>query len=179
MFPLKQQQQQTLYTVMDMEDTQNLKKKKSLCFQEKTSHSPKRNWFSKEAKWAKYWYEWYDMLNIAVLEDSSNLCAEWLNEVGKPVGSSHARMGAIRDGGQRNIKGEKGGRERTDPTIRKYVLWIRIIVFPKFFPDHRSSWGFFHHHCQEHSEGRAEGNTPSRTKDINSYKWKMWQKVGR
>lgn len=74
------------------------------------------------------------MLNIAALEDSSNLCAEWLSEVGRPFGSGHARMGAIGDGGHRKIKEEKGGCERTDLTIRKYVLWTRIMVFPKFFP---------------------------------------------
>lgn len=51
------------------------------------------------------------------------------------------------------------------------------MVFPKFFSDHQSSHGFFHHHCQEQSEGRAEENTCSQTKDINLCTWKMWQRV--
>lgn len=60
------------------------------------------------------------MLNIASLVDSSeNLCAEWLTELGRTVGSRHARMRAIKGGGCGDIKEERGGCGRNNDTIKK------------------------------------------------------------
>lgn len=58
----------------------------------------------------------------ASLEGSSEgLCAEWLTEVRRPVGSRHAGMRTTRGGSRGNIKEERCGRGRTDHTMRKCV----------------------------------------------------------
>ena len=51
------------------------------------------------------------------------MCAEWLIKVGRPVESRPGGRRAVRGGGWRNVKEERGGCGRNDHTVRKCVDW--------------------------------------------------------
>lgn len=73
-------------------------------------------------------------------------------------------MRAISSGSGGTMKEGRGGCGRTDPTVRKCV--DQKSGGPQdTSPDHQSSCGFFHHHCQGHGEGGTEGISYSQTKE--------------
>lgn len=131
------------------------RRENSLHSQGKTSHSHKETTCEKELNvLSAKWMVWHGT--------SEDLCTECLAKLGEE--SRHARMRAISSGSGGNMKEGRGGCGRTDPTVRKCV--DQKSGGPQdTSPDHQSSCGFFHHHCQGHSEGGTEGITYSQTKE--------------